>query len=188
MVNNIVKLNGLLILYHNKRDCSAFCPTSRFSIDKLNVGISTADHARRRTLAMGHEAVTCPSTWSPWSSADVWMNCRLLPLSSSGAHLGNLLPDVSSGTPGLRGHICKLHKQLFEQCIQDELQWSLEEEGRQFVQTAAEDQRQRAWTCDSFVVLGLDEACYLSALGQAEHSRNIRTVNSCRGGVPNLLT
>ena len=59
----------------------------------------------------------------------------------------------------------KLHKQLFEQCIQDELQWSLGEEGRLFVQTAAEDQRQSTWTCDSFVVLGLDEACYLSALG-----------------------
>ena len=66
----------------------------------------------------------------------------------------------------------KLHKQLFEQCIQDELQWSLGEEGRLFVQTAAEDQRQSTWTCDSFVVLGLDEACYLSALGQAEHSLN----------------
>ena len=56
MVNNIV--NGLLILYREKRDCSAFCiyPLPVLSIDKLNVGISTADHAKRRRLAMGHEA------------------------------------------------------------------------------------------------------------------------------------
>ena len=120
MVNNIVKLNGLLVLYHN---CSAFCIFTHFpffSIGKLHVGISTADHAKRRALAMplGHEAVTCPSTWSPWSSADVWMNCR--PSSSklhwssswtncSKSSLCNLLPDVSSGTPSLslvcHGHI-----------------------------------------------------------------------------------
>ena len=59
MVNNIV--NGLL-MYTMIREIampSAFkLPTSPFSIDKI-LGISAADHAKRRTLAVRHEAVTC---------------------------------------------------------------------------------------------------------------------------------
>ena len=143
MVNKIV--NGLLMLYHAKRDCNAFCilnyPLPVFSIDKLNVGISTADHAKRGTLAMGARSCHMPGQLGLRGPRQpCGLNCQ----SSS---------KLDWRSPGrtARRSICasccqtsprhiKLKLQvtgaprnhLTDWIVQDDIQWSLEQEGRHF--------------------------------------------------------
>ena len=125
--------------------------------------------SKPRITKLSHAQVLCL-----WSSAAVWMTCRP---SSSKLHWSSSWINCSKSC------LCKLldlsaalgvqEERSGSNLHQDKLQWSLEEEGRRVIQTAADDQRQSTWACDSFVL-----HCKRASLGMiCPGDANIQFVN-----------